>query len=224
MPNHSSKPPSSEEIGYWVKCSVCESPHKYEVEGWHLTGAGYKRISERLKRQYDVDISVAAISRHLKEHFKVSDEVVKRYDNAIAEYNGHGELFNAVVEQKLDDITMLERTVEENYKLASVTTNWLIELIENRKAPPMSLVQLRAHLQSEMRTAMKMRIELMGDDAQSRAMGIFESMWSGGAVVEKRTKVTTTSEMIRTRGADDVIDVEEVEVEDVDMSGHVADG
>lgn len=65
---------------------------------------------------------------------------------------------------------MLDATIADNFELSQATTAWLNVLIGQRKNPPLSLVQLREKLQAEMRQAMKTKLELLGDDLESKKL------------------------------------------------------
>lgn len=148
--------------GYSSRCKVCNSQHRVQIEKWEKEdGLSARAISAKLKEEFDEEISHKSIWQHLNEHFDVKAEVREQYQKSQEQYQ-------KAVEKRLSDIEMLDMTIADNYKLSQATTTWLKDLIEQRKTPPLALVQLREKLQSEMRQAIKQKQELLGDDPESK--------------------------------------------------------
>jgi len=148
--------------GYSSRCKVCNSQHRVEIEKWAKEeGMSPRAISSRLKEEFGEEISHKSIWQHLNEHFDVKTEVREQYQKSQQQYQ-------RAVKKRLSDIEMLDATIADNYDLSQATTAWLKDLIEKRQKIPLSLVQLREKLQSEMRQAIKQKAELLGDDPMSR--------------------------------------------------------
>jgi len=148
-------------VGYSARCKVCNSPHRAEIEKWvKEEGISVREAARRIEEKGE-KISHEAIRRHMIEHFDVKAEVREQYQKSQQQYQ-------RAVKKRLSDIEMLDATIADNYDLSQATTAWLKDLIEKRQKIPLSLVQLREKLQSEMRQAIKQKAELLGDDPMSR--------------------------------------------------------
>lgn len=55
------------------RCSICSSGALAELHGWRKDGAEFGRMAERAKNEFNIEISVSALSRHFKTYraFKV---------------------------------------------------------------------------------------------------------------------------------------------------------
>ena len=158
-------------VGYSSRCRVCSSPHRVEIEKWCKTeGLSTRTASLRLLQTCGEKISHHSVNKHMNEHFDIRAEAREQHQKSQQHFHGF-------VEKQLSDIEMLEQTAAENYELAQATVAWLRELIEQRKNPPLALVQLREKLQAEMRQAMRTKAEFLGDDPQSRLVDVFRDMW-----------------------------------------------
>ena len=156
--------------GYSSRCKVCNSQHRVEIERWaQEDGLSPRAISSKLKEEFGEEISYKSIWQHLNKHFDVKAEVRKQYQKSQEQYQ-------KVVEKRLSDLEMLDATIADNYDLSQATTAWLNDLIQQRKKIPVSLVQLREKLQSEMRQAMKQKQELLGDDPESKKADAVQSL------------------------------------------------
>lgn len=149
-------------VGYSSRCKVCNSPRRVEIEKWAKEdGLSPRAISARLEREFGEKISYKSIWQHLNEHFDIKAGAREQYEKSQEQYE-------KLVQRRLSDVEVLDRTVAENYELSLATTAWLKSLLERRRRIPLSLVQLREKLQSEMRQAIKQKAELLGDDPMSR--------------------------------------------------------
>ncbi|SMB97975.1 Ribonuclease R winged-helix domain-containing protein [Thermanaeromonas toyohensis ToBE] len=148
-------------VGYSARCKVCNSPHRAEIEKWIKEGGVSAREVARRLAEMGEKISHEAIRRHMLEHFDVAAEAREQYRKSQKQ-------FDLEVKKRLSDIEMLDATIADNFELSQATTAWLKELLEERKKPPLALVQLREKLQSEMRQAMKTKLELLGEDGASK--------------------------------------------------------
>lgn len=158
--------------GYSSRCKVCNSQHRVEIEKWAKEdGLSARVISAKLKEEYGEEISYKSIWQHLNEHFDVKAEVREQYRKSQEQYQ-------KVVEKRLSDLEMLDATIADNYELSQATTAWLKDLIEKRRKIPLSLVQLREKLQSEMRQAIKQKLELTGDDPLNNVADALRLLWS----------------------------------------------
>ena len=158
--------------GYSSRCKVCNSQHRVEIEKWAKEeGMSPRAISSKLKEEYGENISYKSIWQHLNEHFDVKAEVREQYQKSQEQYQ-------KTVEKRLSDIEMLDATINDNFELSQATTAWLKDLIEKREKPPLALVQLREKLQSEMRQAIKQKLELTGDDPLSNVADVLSALWS----------------------------------------------
>ncbi|NPV44818.1 MAG: hypothetical protein HPY70_12730 [Firmicutes bacterium] len=148
--------------GYSSRCKVCNSQHRVKIERWAKEeGMSPRAISSKLKEEFGEEISHKSIWQHLNEHFDVKAEVREQYQKSQEQYQ-------KAVEKRLSDIEMLDATIADNFELSQATNAWLQDLIEKQGKIPLSLVQLREKLQSEMRQAIKQKAELLGDDPMSR--------------------------------------------------------
>jgi ATP-dependent Lon protease len=158
--------------GYSSRCKVCNSQHRVQIEKWAKEdGLSARVISAKLKEEYGEEISYKSIWQHLNEHFDVKAEVREQYRKSQEQYQ-------KVVEKRLSDLEMLDATIADNYELSQATTAWLKDLIEKRRKIPLSLVQLREKLQSEMRQAIKQKLELTGDDPLNNVADALRLLWS----------------------------------------------
>jgi len=156
--------------GYSSRCKVCNSQHRVQIEKWAKEdGLSPRMISARLKDEFGEQISHKSIWQHLNEHFDVKAEVREQYQKSQEQYQ-------KTVENHLSDLEMLDASIISNFNLSQATTAWLSDLINNRKRIPLSLVQLREKLQSEMRQAIKQKQELLGDDPESKKADAVQSL------------------------------------------------
>jgi hypothetical protein len=156
--------------GYSARCKVCNSPHRALIEKWAKEdGLSPRAIAERVKRELGQEISHRSIWQHLREHFDIAAEAREQYHKSQWQ-------FKQAVEKRLSDIEMLDATIADNFELSQATKAWLKDLIEQRKTPALALVQLREKLQSEMRQAIKQKMELLGDDPESKKADAVQSL------------------------------------------------
>ena len=171
--------------GYSSRCRVCNSPHRTEVEKWcKEEGLRSRGASARLLSEYGEKISHQSIWKHLDEHFDIRTEVKEKREKRHRDLNvvqeqlkKSEEQLQRAVHKGLSDIEMLESTIASNFDLSQATTAWLADLVEQKSKIPLTLVQLREKLQSEMRQAMRTKAEFLGDDPQSRLVDVFQGMW-----------------------------------------------
>ena len=158
--------------GYSSRCKVCNSQHRVDIEKWAKEdGLSARVISAKLKEEFGEEISYKSIWQHLNEHFDVKAEVREQYQKSQQQYQ-------RTVKKRLSDIEMLDATISDNFELSQATTAWLKDLIEKRGKIPLSLVQLREKLQSEMRQAIKQKLELTGDDPLNNVADALRLLWS----------------------------------------------
>lgn len=158
--------------GYSPRCKVCNSQHRVEIEKWAKEdGLSTRVISAKLKEEFGEEISYKSIWQHLNEHFDVKAEVREQYQKSQQQYQ-------KAVEKRLSDIEMLDATITDNFELSQATTAWLKDLIRQREKIPLALVQLREKLQSEMRQAIKQKLELTGDDPLNNIADALRLLWS----------------------------------------------
>lgn len=148
--------------GYSARCRVCNSPHRVEIERWCKDeGLSSRRAAARLLAEYGEKIDHTSIWQHMRDHFDVRAEARERY--RISQQQ-----FEEQVKKELSDLQMLDRVIQSDYELHQATASWLNELTKGREKMPMSLVLLHEKAASEMRQAIKQKLEILGDDPESK--------------------------------------------------------
>lgn len=167
-------------VGYGVRCKVCNCAQRAEAESKHEQGDSLRSISSWLKSQ-GVDASVESVRKHMANHFPIREEAAQRY----AEQSES--VMSQAVEKRLGDLQMLDSVIERQYRMhklaedsinESLTTEYPIMLKNGkplldpdndykpmtRKYPPAKqMVDLFNGAASELRQAIKLKAELLGD-------------------------------------------------------------
>ena len=161
--------------GYGAQCKVCNSPHRADVERWAKEdGMGLREIAKRLA---DLGLSVShiAVRRHLIEHFDVKAEAKEQYEKSKV-------TMQTQVEKRLSDLEMLDEVIQANHEIHLQTTGWMKRITSadhespRPPAPPLALVQLHKESAAEMRQAIKQKLELLGDDPESKKADAVSSL------------------------------------------------
>jgi len=172
------------EVGYSARCKICNSEHRAEVERMKEDGASLAEIAVWLK-QRGQSVSKAAVHRHFMEHFPVREEVARRYveqSRAVME---------EAVQRRLSELEILDAMIERGYRMHLLAADHIEEavtkefpvLLKNGKplldgefkpvmrkgVPAKQMVDLFTGSISEVRQAIKLKTELLGEDPLSRA-------------------------------------------------------
>lgn len=151
-------------VGYNAQCKICNCEYRAQVEQMREDGASYKQIVDFLA-EHGVTLSKPAVKRHFDTHFAPRNEAAKRY------YEESQTVHEQAVRKRLTDLEMLDATIQANFELHQGAKAWLEERIHDggvyMKAKPM--VDLLTGTASELRQAIKLKAELLGEDPVSRA-------------------------------------------------------
>ena len=161
-----------------ARCKVCNSPHRAQIERWAKEdGLSFREIERRLADLGEV-ISNPAIGRHFREHFDVPSAVREQYQKS-------REVMQDTVKKRLSDLEILDDIIQGNSTLHQQTTAWLTDILkvqnesEGKKPaprPPMTLVTLHEKTASESRQAIKIKLELLGEDPESKKADAVQSL------------------------------------------------
>lgn len=158
--------------GYSARCKVCNSPHRALIEKWAKEdGMSPRAISDKLREEFQEIISHKSIWRHLNEHFNVKAEAREQYQRSQQQ-------MQKMVQKQLSDIEMLDQVAARNFELHRMAGAWLNQLVQERGKIPKALVDLYNTTSSEMRQAIKQKLELTGDDPLSNIADALRLLWS----------------------------------------------
>jgi len=176
-------------VGYNVRCKLCNCEHRAKSEKLHEDGASLQQVVDFLSG-HDVSISKASVRRHFDTHFAPREEAAKRYHEQSAE------VMNDAVEKRLTDLQMLDATIKRNYRLHVLATDSVEEslttehpvMLKNGKPlldpdndykpvtrkfpPPKPIVDLVSGTGAEIRQALKLKAELVGDKQPDGSVSI----------------------------------------------------
>lgn len=176
--------------GYSSRCKLCKSSHRVDAERWvKEDGLSFREVERRLADMGE-SISNPAIVRHFREHFDVQAEARDQYEKSKA-------FLQEAVEKRLSDMEMLDEVIANNHQVNRQTTSWVKKLTKmGKRAPklPMSLVTLHEKTAAEMRQAIKTKLELLGDDPESKKADAVSSLVDMGKWLEvfvKPKRITT---------------------------------
>lgn len=146
-------------VGYNSRCKLCNCEYRTEAEKLHEDGASLQQVTDFLTN-HNVSISKASVRRHFDTHFAPKDEAAKRY------HEQSNQLMEEAVEKRLTDLQLLDATIQSNYELHQGAKSWLKQRVEHEgvfmDAKPM--VDLLTGTSSEIRQAIKLKSELLGED------------------------------------------------------------
>jgi hypothetical protein len=165
-------------VGYSKLCKICNCEERANVERMRQQGASLQQIVDYLA-EHGVTISKPAVKRHFDVHFPVRDEVARRY----AEQSEA--VLQEAVEKRLSDLEMLDAMIERGYRMVAlaeqhikeaVTTEYPVLLKNGRPmldaeykpvmrkgVPAKQMVDLFNGSMAEVRQAIKLKAELLGD-------------------------------------------------------------
>lgn len=167
-------------VGYNPRCKLCNCERRAEAEKMHEDGASLKQIVDFLG-DHGLTLSKPAVKRHFDTHFAPKDEAAERY------FKESEAVMHEAVEKRLTDLQMLDAVIERNYRLhalaadnaeSSLTTDRPVILrngkplldpdndykpIKSKLPPAKPVVDLVTGAASELRQAIKLKAELLGD-------------------------------------------------------------
>ena len=175
-------------VGYSEKCTICNSEHRAIVEKWAAEeGLSPRVIATKLNDEYGFEVGYKAIWRHLKNHFNVDAEAAERYgDNpdfkppepgseAETQYRKSRGYMDEAANKRIKDINRLDEVAEINFKLHKETDKKLRDLMaaakkNKNKRPdiPKTLVDLHSNTASEMRQALKAKMDILKVDTPEK--------------------------------------------------------
>lgn len=157
--------------GYSARCKVCNSLHRAEVEKWCREEGISTREAARRLAELGEKVSHEAIRRHMIEHFDVRAEAREQYQKSRQQ-------MQKMVQKQLSDIEMLDQVAARNFELHRMADAWLSQLVQEREKIPKALVDLYNTTASEMRQAIKQKLELTGDDPLNNIADVLRMLWS----------------------------------------------
>lgn len=166
-------------VGYGARCKICNCEYRPQAESKHEHGVSLRAISNWLKEQ-GVDASVESVRKHMANHFGIREETAQRY------YEQSESVMQHAVEKRLTDLQMLDATVERNYRLHTLAAEKIEESLTvevpvvtmygkvvtdpetekplmEKPGPTKPIVDLLTGSASEIRQAIKLKAELLGD-------------------------------------------------------------
>jgi hypothetical protein len=145
-------------VGYNPRCKLCNCEKRAEAEKLHEEGASLQQIVDFLAK-HDITLSKAGVKRHFDTHFAPKEEAARRY------YEQSEAVMQQAVQRRLTDLEMLDATIQANFELHQGAKSWLMERVKQggvyMEAKPM--VDLLTGAASEVRQAIKLKAELLGD-------------------------------------------------------------
>ncbi|GEO28133.1 hypothetical protein ACOALA_08430 [Alicyclobacillus acidoterrestris] len=146
-------------VEYNARCKLCNYEYRAEAEKLHADGASLQQVVDFLAK-HDVSISKASVRRHFDTHFAPKEEAAKRY------YEESQTIMQNAVDKRLTDLQMLDATIQSNFELHQGAKSWLMRNVEGggvfMEAKPM--VDLLTGTASEIRQALKLKHDLLGDN------------------------------------------------------------
>lgn len=167
-------------LGYNPRCKLCNCDMRADAEKLHEEGMSLQQIADFLAK-HGITLSKAGVKRHFDTHFAPRDETAKRY------YEKSVEVMEVAVDNRLTDLEMLDAVMGRQYRLHTLATESIEEsmttefpvMLRNgnplldpdnefkpvkRKFPPAKqIVDLVNGSASEIRQALKLKAELLGD-------------------------------------------------------------
>jgi hypothetical protein len=166
-------------IGYHKNCKICNSEQRARVEQMREDGASLQKIVDFMA-EHGVTLSKPAVKRHFDTHFAPREEAAKRY------YEQSEAVMRQAVEKRLSDLEMLDATIERNYRLHILASESIEESLTKEEpvvnmygkvikdpetgqplmqkpGPSKPMVDLLSSTSSELRQAIKLKAELLGE-------------------------------------------------------------
>lgn len=154
--------------GYSARCKVCNSPHRAQIETWLAEGLSPRAISAKLAALGE-QISHNSIWQHRREHFDVAAEAARIYTEAQAR-------LDAAAQKRISDIQRLDDLIARNDELHRKALAWAATIVETQDKLPKALVDLIAATGSEVRQAIRTKLDLLGDDPASRQADAIQTL------------------------------------------------
>jgi hypothetical protein len=163
-------------VGYNAQCKLCNCEQRAEAEQMREQGASLQQIVDFLAG-HGVTLSKPAVKRHFDTHFAPKEEAARRY------YEQSEAVMQQAVGKRLTDLEMLDATIERNYRLHIVAHDWIQDRLAKRGALYMDnkpMVDLLSSTSSELRQAIKLKQELLGEDPTTALADVMKALWTGG--------------------------------------------
>ncbi len=154
--------------GYSSKCKTCNSPHRTEIEAWHVKdGMDFITISVRLKRM-GIEISDRALSAHFNNHYNVQTEAREQYHQS-------QEQIVEDAKARLSDIQILDELIQDGHVIHAGLRQKIIG-DKNYYSVPLPAVTMLNGVATEICRAIKTKQELLGEDGLSKQANAMESL------------------------------------------------
>ena len=163
-----------------VRCKVCTSEHRREIEEKYQSGMSARAISKWLAETYGEEISHRSISNHMAKHFNVREIVQKKYIENKSE--DPEERMKVFVEEELDEIAELDSIIRESKELRQIAFSQLHEAIQPRTVEVWSSTWSNAAREAV--RAMKMKMEKLGTTVKDDLVKLLKEMWEDENVEE----------------------------------------
>lgn len=171
-------------VGYNKRCKICNSEFRAQVEVLHENGSSLQQIVDFLAKK-GLSVSKPGVKNHFDTHFAPKDEAAKRY------FAESETIMEQAVEKRLTDLQMLDATIQSNFELhqgavvsikESLSKEFPVILSNGkpmldpdndfkpvmRKFPPSKpMVDLLNGTAAEIRQAIKLKTELLGDSDEN---------------------------------------------------------
>lgn len=169
--------------GHSARCRVCNSPHRAQIEDWIAEGLSPREIAVRLAA-FGESLSHVAIWRHKTQHFDVRAEAALKYAQKQRELSEAERARLAEAQARLDkaaerrvsDVERLDDLIARNDELHRRALAWAEAIVEARDKLPKALVDLIAATGSEVRQAIRTKLDLLGDDPASRQADAIQTL------------------------------------------------
>lgn len=136
------------------RCSICRSTLRADLEREARQGTSIRRLTI-WAADHGAHLSRAAISRHLREHFRAQEAIAEAYEKQA--------LLEDVIEQGVNDLQRLDQAIGDNAALAARVRSEILTRLAEAQAIPMSLASLLKGAYEEMRMAILAKQKLLGD-------------------------------------------------------------
>jgi hypothetical protein len=184
-------------VGYNKRCKICNCEQRGEVEKLREDGVSLQRIVGYLS-DCGVTLSRQAVKNHFDTHFAPKDEAAKQY------YEKSEVVMQEAVEKRLTDLQMLDSSIERSFRLQALASDTIerhltedvlviskktgrpvlhpetMEPLKQRIAPPKATVDLFGAVTSEVRQAIKLKADLLGDTDTAIPVRFVDDLDDGG--------------------------------------------
>lgn len=168
------------------RCKVCNHFHRAEIEKlYFIEDKSLVKIVKHCKDEYDFKIGKTSLDRHFKQHTMITNATKQEYVNSTAQSTTAAnevedevlrevaviraeEVRMEVVENNLDELSMLDTMIGNDYSIYQATIDRLAEEIAEKGYPNKNTVQLLGTINANINKSMETKMKMLGTDAGGR--------------------------------------------------------